>query len=70
MAECFADHDGCFEGANSLFNDQELVHIDHEVTIDVHIDASAYGLGRVLMQIGKPDFCVSASLIESPKVFP
>ena len=47
MAECFADHDGCFEGANSLFNDQELVHIDHEVTIDVHIDASAYGIGRL-----------------------
>ena len=58
-----------FEAGKLLFHGQELVHFDDTATIEVHTDASAYGLGGVLIQSDKPVWCVSASMTESQKVW-
>jgi hypothetical protein len=38
-------------------------------TIEAHTDASAYGLGGVLIQNDKPVWCVSASMTESQRTW-
>jgi len=68
MSDWSSEHDECFEASKLLFDGQELVHFDDRTTIEVHTDASAYGLGGVLIQNDKPVWCVSASMTESQKV--
>ena len=69
MSDWSSEHDECLEASRLLFDGQELVHFDDMATIEVHTDASAYGLGGVLIQNDKPVRCVSASMTESQKVW-
>jgi hypothetical protein len=43
-----------FEASKLLFDGQELLHLDYKGTIEVHTNASAYGLGGVLVENDKP----------------
>ena len=69
MLDWSSEHDDCFEASKLLFDGQELVNFDDMGTIEVHTNASAYGLGGVLIQNDKPVLCVSASMTESQKVW-
>ena len=51
MSDWSSEHDECFEASKLLFDGQELVHFDDKATIEVHTDASAYGLGKFLFRM-------------------
>jgi len=69
MSDWSPEHDECFEASKLLFDGQELLHFDDKATIEVHTDASAYGLGGVLIENDNPVWCVSASMTESQKLW-
>jgi len=69
MSDWSSEHEECFEASKLLFNGQELVYFDDTATIKVHTDASAHGLGGVLIQNDKPLWCVSASMTESQRIW-
>jgi hypothetical protein len=69
MSDWSSEHHECFEASKSLLDGQELVHFDDTATIEVHTDASAYGLWGVLIQNDKPVWCVSTSMTDSQKVW-
>jgi hypothetical protein len=48
MADSSPEYDEYFEAAKSIFNGQELSHLDHEAPIEAHADASNHGLGGCL----------------------
>ena len=69
MSDWSSEHDDFFEASRLLFDGQELGRFEDKGTIEVHTDASAYGLGKFLIQNDKAVWCVSASMTESQKVW-
>jgi hypothetical protein len=69
MSDWSSEHDDFFEASRLLFDGQELGRFEDKGTIEVHTDASAYGLGKFLIQNDKAVWCVSASMTESQKIW-